>query len=144
MASKYLGVTGELHAFDGICPGMPFQFVEHCPYDHLMHGEAEGCLKLVIKRTLDRLFKSKPSDDYYHPLCLNGEKRGEASFNRILARFPYNKDDRHNKPKRLKKTALEEDSSITWSAGMMLTFAIHSTAILGPYVDPEDPVWKCW
>ena len=125
-------------------PGMPFQFVEHCPYDHLMHGEAEGFLKLHIKLTLNHLFKSKPSDLCYHPLCLNGEKHGEKSFNRIISKFPYSEDDRHNKPKRLKKTALELENSITWSAGMMITFAIHSTALLGPYVNPNDPVWVCW
>jgi len=144
IASKLLGVTGVQQAFDGIVPGMPFQFVEHSPYDHMMHGEAEGFLKLHVKLTLTHLFKSKPGDQHYHALCLNGKKQHETSFNRIISKFPYNEDDRHNKPKRLKKSALEQDNSVTWSAGMMLAFAMYSTAVLGPYVDPTDPVWICW
>ena len=40
--SKLLGVTTHAHAFAGIVPGMPFDFVPFSPYDHLMHGEAEG------------------------------------------------------------------------------------------------------
>jgi len=145
LVSKLLGVCHHQNAFVGIVPGMPFQCVEFTPYDHLMHGEAEGLLKAHLQKFLNHLFDSKPSDAHYHRICLNGNASlGEASFNELVSFFPYNEDDRHHKPKRLKPKALKPENGITWTASMMLVFAVHSCVLLGPYVDSTDPCWTCW
>lgn len=46
---KYFGQNGLVTAFAGIVPGMQFRFVEYMPFDHIMHGEAEGYASLLLE-----------------------------------------------------------------------------------------------
>lgn len=141
--SKYLGVSEERHAFEGIVPEMPFNYIQNTPYDHGMHGEAEGVFKDGAKLMLKDVFKSTPSSEYYHPISLNGSE-GEVSFNTLLSTFDFPEEDKDSTPHRLKPVAIEGDGSIPWSACMMLTFAFHSIAMMSPHVNKHDPVWMCW
>lgn len=83
--SKYLGVSGQDHAFVGIVPGMPFNFTPSMPYDHIMHSAAEGTLKWECKHMLKTLFASKPSDEFYHYISLDGSAQ-EISFNTLISK----------------------------------------------------------
>ena len=138
--SKHLGVAERgSHAFEGIVPGLKFDFVPHTPYDHIMHSEAEGFLKDHTKITLGHLFKS---DD--HAISLNGSDT-TASFNETLKKFDWSEDDKHNAPKCLKEKYFSDgDGKIPWTASMVLVFAFHSIALLAAHVDTADPVWVCW
>ena len=101
--SKALGQSGKPHAFSRMS-GQLF-FLEGMPYDHIMHSEAEGLLKVHIQSALRHAFKSTKDSDYYHPNSLNGGQRGgeiEASFNLLLKRHEWPEEDMQDKPKPLK------------------------------------------
>lgn len=112
-----------------------------------MHGHLEGLSKLLIQNALLHCFNAKPSDEYYHPIALNGGLDATgllASFNVLIHQFCYPVEDRSDKPKPLKKKAFEADGSITWTAAMTLTFLLNASLILAGHVDQKDPVVQCF
>ena len=112
-----------------------------------MHGEVEGLYKVHFQKTCSHLFRSKPGDQYYHAISLNGGMTAvgfEVSFNVLVKEFVYPVERRMDKPKPLKKKAFESDGSVTWTAAMTLTFLLNATLILSAHVDTQDPVVQCF
>ena len=145
--SKLLGQSGKPHAFVRSEEYMEFDYIGGMPGDNLMHGELEGLLPLDFRKTMRHLFQSKPTDPHYHPISLNGGVNSaglEASFNVTISDFDYSVEAKADKPKPLKKRVFEADGSVTWTAAMMLTFALNASLLLMPHVDVTDPVVVCF
>ena len=112
-----------------------------------MHGHLEGLSKTLVHDTLPHLFNSKPTDQHYHPISLNGGLSSTglvASFNVLVYEYDYPIEDRADKPQPLKKKAFEVGGSVTWTAAMTLTFLLNASMILAAHVDHSDPVVQCF
>ena len=79
--SKWFGLGGGEHAFAGIVPGLPFDYVRLAPYDHLMHNEVRA-LSLRVASCTDVTYVSlstapipSPSHALRSPLVLTGVPR---------------------------------------------------------------------
>ena len=129
--SKWLGVGGEATAYDGITPGMQFDFVKMSPYDHTMHCE-EALIKREAHDLLAYLFKSER-----HALTLQ-------VFNQALREYRWSAMDMHNRPQTQSAGAFTIDGHLFWSSAEAVVFAQNSLTLLQPYVESVDARWVCW
>ena len=125
-ASKWLGVDGNGHAFDG-CPF--YDPVAGSPGDTTMHTMVT-VTHLELQPFMRHMFKTTD---------LTPQK-----FNDALTSFEWAQHDKNDIPTTQSASAFDAEHSILWSSAQTICFVRNSIKVLLEFANPNDPKWQCW